>query len=82
MFADDSWYWEHLDTSWAWNSHQGPQLQWLGTTDRYALNTSAFLTATQEPDQHKQLWHASLSVYASELSRLNRNCLSLSAQTG
>ncbi|KAL3145810.1 hypothetical protein ABBQ38_015186 [Trebouxia sp. C0009 RCD-2024] len=35
--GDDSWYWEHLDTSWAWNSHQGPQLQWLGTTDRYIV---------------------------------------------
>lgn len=35
---DDAWYWEHLDTSWAWNSYQGPQLQWLGTTDRHALH--------------------------------------------
>ncbi|DBA83403.1 TPA: hypothetical protein ACH3X2_006540 [Trebouxia sp. C0005] len=35
--ADDTWYWEHLDTSWAWNSHQGPQLQWLGPSDRYIV---------------------------------------------
>lgn len=35
LSADDTWYWEHLDTSWAWNSHQGPQLQWLGPSDRH-----------------------------------------------
>ena len=35
--ADDTWYWEHLDTSWAWNSHQDPQLQWLGEIDRYSF---------------------------------------------
>ncbi|KAL3156023.1 hypothetical protein ABBQ32_013011 [Trebouxia sp. C0010 RCD-2024] len=39
--GDDTWYWEHLDTSWAWNSHQGPQLQWLGATDSLQFNRDA-----------------------------------------
>ena len=42
--VDDAWYWEHLDTSWAWNSYQGPQLQWLGTTDRHAFQHASMLT--------------------------------------
>lgn len=53
--ADDAWYWEHLDTSWAWNSYQGPQLQWLGTTDRQAFphsSTLAIITTINSVLQH------------------------------
>lgn len=31
------WHWEQLDTSAAWNTRAGPQLQWLGASSRYLL---------------------------------------------
>ena len=58
--VDDAWYWEHLDTSWAWNSYQGPQLQWLGTTDRHALHTHACNTG---PHKQQHARHASPSSH-------------------
>jgi hypothetical protein len=29
------WHWEQLDTTAAWNTRSGPQLQWLGASSRY-----------------------------------------------
>lgn len=31
------WHWEQLDTTAAWNTRAGPQLQWLGASSRYLL---------------------------------------------
>ena len=35
MSAGAAWRWEGLDSSAAWNSGAGPQLQWLGASSRY-----------------------------------------------
>jgi len=35
--AGHAWHWEQLDTTAAWNTRSGPQLQWLGASSRYLL---------------------------------------------
>ena len=35
--AGHAWRWEQLDTTAAWNSRAGPQLQWLGASSRYLI---------------------------------------------
>jgi hypothetical protein len=37
MAPGHAWHWEQLDTTAAWNTRAGPQLQWLGASSRYLL---------------------------------------------